>query len=290
MKTKHLFTITLGFASLLTACTSSNQGNTMTSQISLINVVNNLTTGETTASLGGYSVKFDWEGATAQIQSNSIVLGGQSYPLLTSAGAYKVESGGTTHITGLTGMIGSGTALPMEFIKCTLPLVYTDPADKDQRGQFLKMSFLAGGMFEVKTLAGVSTFFGNTTTSYQGVTGEERFSSNNIGYAIAIRPSEMKANLLMYNAKFAEAMPMTVNIVLEDLPIQITPSGYSIKSSDVVPKSILSYEVGEAIPAYTFTNLEVSSDMDFTNLYINFTVAGKYEGYFSGTCVAPSDN
>lgn len=101
-------------------------------------------------------------------------------------------------------------------------------------------------------------------------------------YAVAIDPNTNKAEVGLYNAKFAEPMPQ-LTMYLRGLNVEYTAEGYKIYASEegVVPlvgNDLIPY------PDYIFNNFELVCEGEkLTDINVNFQVAGKFNGRFNGS-------
>lgn len=114
--------------------------------------------------------------------------------------------------------------------------------------------------------------FENTTTSYRVVMHRE--SDNTIGD---------KADVIMYNALFAQGMP-ELTIVVKDLDLKFTNMGYEISGSNITPFMVEAGQLQEA-PRYVFNSMSIDVTGDLTSMNARFTVANVFTGNFTGASI-----
>lgn len=150
--------------------------------------------------------------------------------------------------------------------------------------------FQYGDDYNVRSFWYDQTFKGQTITSYPSGTGMTTYNTEGISYRVVMQLKKDgsisdKADLIMYDAKFAEPQPELSYIVLKDLNLQFTNEGYTITGDDVIP---LVAENGEytPYPAFVFNNFKASVSGNLTGVSMAFTVAGRFSGNFTGSCIA----
>ena len=85
-----------------------------------------------------------------------------------------------------------------------------------------------------------------------------------------------KLNFVMYKVKFASGMPIKLDMVVEGVDYEVTPTGgYSISSDGIVP-----YAMGSPFEKFTITNLR--GEISDTAMTLEFT-CGEYPVTYSGT-------
>lgn len=119
---------------------------------------------------------------------------------------------------------------------------------------------------------------------YQGVTKSniDNFESTDGYYGVSIDAKTKKALVVIYEIKFADQMPK-LNIVLRDLDVVFTTNGYKIVGDNVVPEMIEGTS-STPNPNFKFDSFDLTSRFDHMGeIAIQFRVAGRYEGSFSGS-------
>lgn len=119
-------------------------------------------------------------------------------------------------------------------------------------------------------------FGGETITSYERGGEMKSFSNNKMVYAVSLDVEKNKASVIFYNAKFAQEMPVSLTVVLEDVDITYTAQGYELSATDMVP---FMREGGNNTPVTNFTfdsfRMKVSGN-NFSQAEVEYEVAGKY--------------
>ena len=152
--------------------------------------------------------------------------------------------------------------------------------------KYLVSSYQVGDNVRVRTYWPDATFTGNTSTTYPGPGGAMKtFTSADVKYRVIMNSTDKKATVILYDARFAEEMPKPLtNVVLKDLPVKFTNTGYEISGTDITP---VCYEGGVGTPNTdrvfnTFT-LEVGGDLTVAS--IHYKVANVFTGSFSGSYI-----
>ncbi len=152
--------------------------------------------------------------------------------------------------------------------------------------RYAVMSFNLGQNYQVRTFWPDMTFRGTTTTSYPASDGTMKtFTNKDVQYRLVMNLKEKKATVILYDVKLAEEMPQTIsNIVLSDLALSFSSSGIHVDGTNVVPSV---YEGGVATPnsRYTFDSFQCDLNGDLTSATMRYTVAGSYNGHFSGSYI-----
>lgn len=151
------------------------------------------------------------------------------------------------------------------------------------------MQYRYGENWEVRTFWPDVTYRGTTVTAFpQDPAG---YTTDGIQYRIVMQFNEddlslnKKADLIIYDAKFAPQSPDIQYIVLKDLNIEFNENGYTVSGTEALPFMV---EGGEYIPLskFMFNNIKAVVSGDLTGISISYTVAGIYTGTFNGSCIA----
>lgn len=149
-------------------------------------------------------------------------------------------------------------------------------------GDMVIMECEIGDEYILRTFPLIAGYRGTSTTSFAMGGKEQSYMSDVPLYAVAIDPNTNKAEVGLYNAKFAEPMPQ-LTMYLRGLNVEYTAEGYKIYASEegVVPlvgNDLIPY------PDYIFNNFElVCKGEKLTDINVNFQVAGKFNGRFNGS-------
>ncbi len=152
--------------------------------------------------------------------------------------------------------------------------------------------------YDLENLGTVYTFnpngfyCGETVTEYNFGGASKIYKNDEIIYRVAMDVANNKANLIIYKGRFAEEMPsdkVPEALVLKNLDLTFTRTGYSIKGVDIVP------ELADAsgltpFDRYKFDSVEITGDVNsLGDIKCSYLVAGMYKGAFSGSCYMKSD-
>lgn len=153
-----------------------------------------------------------------------------------------------------------------------------------QMAKYTRMSYQVGDNITVRTLWYDQTFAGATITNYKDKDGNAlSYKDQGARYRMILDLKTNKATVIIYGAKFAEAMPQINAIVLKDLALSFDNSGFEIKGENIVPQ-VLEGTTTTPNPRYTLTEFSFSSRGDFSHGDCDFKLAGGFECSFSGDC------
>lgn len=146
----------------------------------------------------------------------------------------------------------------------------------------------------VRTFQPNTLFYGKTITSYPGTDGNTVTYEPGAGeneqpmvYQLSLNIKDNKADVVIYNAKFAPPMPGLAEIYLKDLDVDFTGCNVKVTGSNIIPLAPEG-EDGELseYPGFPFNNFElVTQGGDLTKCIISYTVATRFKGYFEGSYV-----
>ena len=160
----------------------------------------------------------------------------------------------------------------------------------------LVINYKANGC-TVKTFSPDAIYRGTTTIATMGST-DAPFSNDEIRYRIIFNKELNKADIIFYNAKFADRMPVTINFVLQNLDVTYNDNGYNITAPAGEPLIPQLYEASGLTPApnYQFTSFNfTNTSPDLTVGAATYTVQmgpASYNGTFQGYYVlsGPENN
>ncbi len=197
---------------------------------------------------------------------------------------------GSIPVSSFNGLIsGLYYRIPSKIPAVSATDVYTSP--------FFIAQYEIGNEYSVATFQKDATYGGTTTTAFEFQGQSQAYESNEGYYRVIINPVTKKADIILYNVKFAEQSPQLI-LVLKDLDFEAGRGVYTVSGADVVPGmpdgSMLT--PNESFPFESFRLETVSPDL--TKIEINFTVRNKgmeeklgngvkvyYTGRFVGQCV-----
>lgn len=155
---------------------------------------------------------------------------------------------------------------------------------KPPMGTLVASRFRVGGEYTVTVIPHIAYYGGTTVTRYN-LGGEEKESTfYEPLYYITLDINKMTADLVIYNARFAEGMPSLAAVNVKGLKLEPSREhGYRIYGKDIEPSvGVGSNEV--AYPQYIFNEIEMHpTDELCTACDITYKVANKYEGSFIGS-------
>lgn len=288
----------------LTSC--NNDSSEPTSTVSNVIPTYNLFTDPTGSQapfvgIGNYNYTMTYPETTATIMVSSMpVPGGSNISFTTDPVPFKVyywdmDNDKKAEVVDLGSGIKSSNPAVSD-IKCILSQAAYAPAEVKVPGfadrfvpsslfHFTLMHYYYNNWF-VRTFWPDMTFRGTTTTSGPGM--DSAFESNLTSYRVVMQRNDdnslkNKADLIMYNASFAQNMP-PITIVVKDLDLAFNNNGYEITGTNVVPYMIESDEL-QLTPKFTFDNIKLSVTGDLTSMTSQFTVAHVFKGLFIGQSI-----
>lgn len=148
-------------------------------------------------------------------------------------------------------------------------------------------SYSIGDLFDVITCSTDMSFFGKTVTSYPG--GE--FENTGMIYRIFIDTSKKTADVVIYDAKFAEKAPSLAVVYLPSLPMTLKNGSFEINGSNIVPKVPEGSEMNSVLvdyPNFTFKSFHFSTVEGtlFSKAEITYQVGAAFSGEFDGQYAA----
>ncbi|MDE7181292.1 MAG: hypothetical protein K2N88_08875 [Muribaculaceae bacterium] len=197
-------------------------------------------------------------------------------------------------------VISFSSALPTENnvitdLKCQLTQMAYAPGSAEVPGykrfapndtfSYTVMSYRYNGML-VRTFWPDMTYKGLTVTQGVGMPGE--FTNQNMSYRVVMQRNDdntlkNKADLIFYNAMFAQGMP-ELTIVVKDLDLKFTNMGYELTGTNISPYMVEGGELQPA-PRFVFNEIRFDASGDLTSITGTYKVAGIYSGRFTGACI-----
>lgn len=296
MKKTVLFALAVSVIAGMSSCNSEkNTVQTMTYNIPTYNLITSVDgTAAPSVAQSVYKINFDLIAATAsvatEINVGSTPISFVTDPIKYTGGMYewqnayheiiKISTIKDNNIYDLNCLISSMAYFPAALTG--LPAITYPSGSK-----YLIMSYNVGSNTLVRTFWPDATFSGNTTTTYSDRTGTpKQFTSKEILYRVVMNITDKKATVILYDAKFAEEMPKALDaIILKDLPLTFTNSGYRIDATNVIPEQ---WEGGTTTPntTYVFDSFSLNVGGDLTTTIIEYSVMhNAFHGYFEGKCI-----
>lgn len=153
-------------------------------------------------------------------------------------------------------------------------------------GVFYFIDFKVGDEYKVKTFELNTYYAGNTVSSYTTEDGDKKsYTAAGPMFNIQMYSNLTKADLIIYNARFAEEMPEITRMVISGL--KIVPDrlyGYRITGTAINPVVGTGAHATE-YPAYQFTDIDFHPINDnLTEAQLTFKVGDRYSATFRGSC------
>ena len=313
MKIK-LLTLPLMLGSLgLTSCNLNNEPTSNYQQIpfKVCNLVMP-SQGDSFATPGNYTLTYYYYDGNMTVGTSDLSLGVGTVSFITSAMPYNAQAytstgqdymevitfkGGIFNENGLT--VNNLTGYTSQIANIPPAVEMNQPLYPTTFNVPLVLQYDLNHDYKVKTFMQDATYKGKTTIRTNS-TGDT-FTNDGVLYRVYFKAGLNKADVVFYNAKFAENMPVTINFVLQDLTVNYTKTGYSISipmGQTVIPQ-MLSKDGLTPFPSYQFSSflLNNSSD-DLTTATVDYwinsvrtaddgtaNVVERYNGTFSGSYV-----
>lgn len=244
-----------------------------------------------------YFVKIDLDKSTMQIKTNQLVFDGQKCSFTTPENSYAVRtdnyfqvigySSPTAELTGPEGIdltdLTCRLVSRLNFSLTPVPGVI----EVQERMPRIYATYKLGDRYNVRTFSKDSYYNGVTTTEFEYKGNPSSFQDGNGGYRVILDLESRKADVIMYNIKFAERAPY-LTLVLEDLDLKFNSDGYVITGENIVAKML---EAGDltSYEARPFTKFSfTTAGKDLTSAEIKYEVKDNkmgliYKGSFSGS-------
>lgn len=289
MKFQKLILGTLLLGMGLTSCNlNSDEGDNYQSfNYSVCNLVTPLSGGNSFATFDTYNLVYYIYAGNVTVTSTSLSLGIGTTSFTTAPMPYTVQAYGTIQnyleVTKFNGgqALGNGATisnlsgftsqwlnfLPSETVPMIkYPVNYT-PA--------LVISYLAEYDYNVRTFSPDAIYGGSTSVSIVGAPMPP-YTSDGVYYRVIFHNDLKQADVIFYNAKFAEMMP-ALNFVVRNLDVVYNRSGYSIQipAGQYIVPEMQSGQSGTLLPfeKYRFTSFNlVPTSTDLTNAMITYNI------------------
>lgn len=153
-------------------------------------------------------------------------------------------------------------------------------------GVFYFINFKVGDEYKVKTFEPNTFYAGNTVSSYTTEDGVKKsYTATKPMFNIQFSANLTKADLIIYNARFAEEMPEISRMVISGLKVEPDRMyGYRITGTGINPV------VGDGAhateyPTFQFTDIDFHPINDnLTEAQLTFKVGDRYSATFRGSC------
>ncbi|MCM1520012.1 MAG: hypothetical protein NC098_04435 [Lachnoclostridium sp.] len=244
-------------AAALTSCLGSgkNEQSITYNYTDCFNTVTDLETGKTDIRISpAYTIFFDYIESTADISMSNI-----SLPGINGSLSFKLE--GLKFSFDKTGayVINAKDVTPMlsgeNYTFNNFNLKYLDRVMNDGLGVRMPIyyiRFTINDRYEVNVVGKNVYYFGTT----QVLSADETsFSTYETYYKIELDPQENNAYIRFYSAKFAQAMPTSLNFTLRQVPFTVDTNGFTIKADGPITPYINDQTPN---PSYDITDLDIN--------------------------------
>lgn len=234
-----------------------------------------LTFGVSNLMLGGQKLTFATD--PAPYQSYNLNLGSGGYHNIFTTQASSAGMAGSTEIRNLKAELTTALYSP-NIALSAYPVSYP--------GDLTLVASYQIGNYTVRTFWPDASFAGIMSTT-MGNADPERFEG--VLFRVVMDMEKSTANVLMYNIKFSDKMPVQSCLVLKGLSLAFNHDGWVISGQDIIPSQI---EGGTETPnpGFPFRKFEMTSEGDLTVAEATFDVGSAFHGEFKGAyCVTLSN-
>lgn len=287
---KSLLMIPAATLLLLTSCANDDPTLVQTWGMNAYNIITPVgEDAEAYAQNGSYAFENDVYASTVKVGVNNLIINNVPYKFTTSALATTgngyafqfsapyiyLENG--SQIQSFSGLVTSLINGPANLNIESIPGI----SGVSDFGRACAVTFEIPGVANVASFPREAYYTGSTSTTYPG--GENK--SNDIAYRVILDMEKSKALMVIYGAKFAEAMPK-LTFILRDLDFKAVRGGYTLTGENLVPETA----DGSLYPNFAFDNIKFSTtNKNLTDASIEFSVAGRFTGSFKGSYLINTD-
>lgn len=299
MKVKSSSLLFLTLAASLVACNKDEPGTQITAtNIYKVASIVAPQDGTPSAAISSYTTYYDLVKGTAKISCADLSADNRTVSFETAPlelktwaeqGEFAVNS---VKVTGHVPMVSTGVQienLNMYLTDGIYDLKRSAPGVTNEYGTSLGlfMQYDLGGATKVKTLPADITFGGSTVTSYPSEDGMQAYQNDDIKYRIVFDMKSKKADVVLYDAKFAPPAPALKGLVLRGLDVTFTAdAGFKVSGTEIIPEAFEGPEAATPNPRYVFNSFELySSSSDLTSAKCDYQVSQVFRGSFSGSAL-----
>lgn len=134
----------------------------------------------------------------------------------------------------------------------------------------LQITMTVNNQYNVRVIQRQMVAFGETSVTTKR-TGEV-FTTNETYYGVLLDRINMTADVIIRNARFAANMPAQTRLLIPDVPVTLSATGYTLSASSIVPVA----PNGSPRPEYEVTDL-TATGVYGGRLDLSFTVAGAFD-------------
>lgn len=304
---------------ILASCEPSTGEATQTIAYPALNFATQIDGTGSSMSWGAYTFNFNYTEQKESVSTTNLVVDNTSYGFSTNGVKYEDLSpsrGMGLYAEGFTGNVGASNQLSdcafflssfpipsgMEYVpsKKWIPII-ADPKDNNKSDYhpgamyrpnydvppILVGKYKVGNLFEVVTCSTDMSFFGTTVTTYPP---DNSYSTDKMVYRVFLDIKNQTADVVIYDAKFAEPAPALANVYLPSLKLTLKDGNYEVEGNDVVPMvpegegaqtTLLPY------PNFTFKSFKLSTIPGtlLSKVNVEYQVGAMFKGKFSGKYV-----
>ncbi|MDE6679800.1 MAG: hypothetical protein K2J92_00425 [Muribaculaceae bacterium] len=302
MKTTKLM-CAFAAAAMLTAATSCDKNDPESSYTVSYSIYNLYTplSGDQAAhvSTAAYQLRYDFINSTVEIGASDLIWNNSTYSFSTDAvrftNGYYDDGGEVIEFKNAKASV-SGMTVDMSGM-LTNRKYYTTQSVPGITGGVLQytqvpviaFSYNIGDLYSVRTFNPEAYMGGTTLTTYEMNGETKHYTNDKMLYRTIIDIQKMTADMVIYNARFAEEQPVELlAIAVKDLKVEWTPNGYRMTGSDIIPEYLEANEL-QPLPRYIFNNISLVTTGDrMTDFTLDYEVAGQYKGNFTGSVILPT--
>lgn len=284
----------LSFATLMlgaVSCNDSGNGDerTLNFNVPCINIVTMLNDNSTVASNGIYTFDLNISKMTGTVSATGLIVDNTAMDFTTNEATYK-SSGYNVFFENTSATVNGNSSYSITNGTFLATPAFWYPQDfigNPPSPYMVVASFNIGNLYSVKTYPTDAVYMGTTKTSYTMQGMQQNAENKNIFYQVKINPTEKKANLAMYNAKFSDSPnePTKTAIYVKNLDVEFSPSGITITGENVIP-DVLEGSSTTPNERYVFNTISFKTTNEKLNeCQISYEVAGMYFGEFTGNYI-----
>lgn len=319
--TKTLLLSAVALSSVgLASCEPSTGEATQTITYPSLNFVYGADNGSPLLSWGAYTFNFNYTEEKETVSTSSLNYDNDTYSFATNGVKYEDISpsrGMGIYAGGFTGLVGQSTPLNdcqfylasfpipdgMEYVpsKKWIPKVENDGKSEYHPGAMYRPSYDipplvvgsygVGNRFKVITCSSDMSFFGKTVTKYPGGS----YENSSMVYRIFIDVKKKTADVVIYDAVFANNMPALAVVYLPSLPLILKDGNYEIVAENVIPmvpegSNGAAVDVDSVLvpyPNFAFKSFKLTTVPGslLSKVEITYKVGAAFEGSFEGKYV-----
>ncbi|MDE7109970.1 MAG: hypothetical protein K2O49_08415 [Muribaculaceae bacterium] len=303
----------------LTSCEPSTGEATQTITYPSLNFVTQLDGSGSMLSWGSYTFNFNYTEQKESVATSNLVVNNTTYAFSTNGVRYEDISpsrGMGLYAEGFAGNTGTSYQLEdcaffissfpipegVEYVpnKKWIPIIQdsNNPNKSDYHPgamyrpnydipPLLVGRYRIGNLFDVVTCSTDMSFFGVTVTSYPP---DNSYTTDKMIYRVFLDIKKNTADVVIYDAKFAEPAPALATVYLPSLKLTLKDGNYEIEGTDVVPM-VPEGEGNDATllpyPNFTFKHFKLSTVPGslLSKVDVEYQVGAMFKGVFSGKYV-----